>query len=422
MARPPRLLFLSLADDPGSDRIVAAMGRLGAACGIIGPADGFAARSRFAEEVFPSSPLASYLPESLALGPRLRGIARDWRPDLIIPLDDLAARILRGARLRRGAGAEFQTLIGRSLGNPDHFAVACSRHHLAELAARLGLRVPRQEPALDRAGATRTAAAMGYPVVLKREQTCGGTGVAIVPHEAGLGRAFRRAWLRAYAKRCLGWIPGFHMDEAPPLTLQRYVQGSLTFRALACVDGVVLEGISFVAEQRNPAETGASTVLRTIEHEEMTEASRAIVAALGCSGFVAFDFILGAEDEAYLIEMNARPIASGHLGALFGHDIYAAMMAHLAGTDYLPPCVVDPPRAVALFPRELDRDPASALLDRPDEVLHDIPRDDPALVEAYAAWLEKRHPRERAVLRRRIEAGRAETTDMSRPAGSPATA
>jgi hypothetical protein len=186
--------------------------------------------------------------------------------------------------------------------------------------------------------------------------------------------------------------------------LQRYVRGELTFRALACAEGSVLDGVSFLAERRNPSETGASTALRAIEHEEMAEASRRIVAALGASGFVSFDFILNAEGDAYLIEMNARPIASGHLGRLFGHDIYAAMLAHLAGTAYRPADIADPPRSVALFPRELDRDPSGALLDQAAGVLHDIPHDDPAVVASYAAWLESRHPRRRALIRRRLEA------------------
>ena len=182
-----------------------------------------------------------------------------------------------------------------------------------------------------------------------------------------------------------------------------------------------VDGASFMAERRNPGETGASTVLRAIEHEEMTEASKIIVAELGCSGFVAFDFIVTADDKAYLIEMNARPIACGHLGRLFGHDIYVAMIHHLCGTAYEPPEVVDPPRMIALFPRELDRDPVGALLDRPDEVFHDILRDDPALVEAYAAWLDKRHPDQRALLRRRFEAEstQAASAQVSRLVESP---
>jgi ATP-grasp domain len=404
MRPPPRLLFLSLADDPGSDRIVAAMGRHGARCGVIGSAAAFAMRSRFAADRFPLPRLANYLPESLFLAPRLRGIVRDWRPDLIVPLDDRAARVLRDTRFGRKAGPEFQALVERSLGAPAKFAAACSREKLTELAQRLGIRTPRQEAATSLQAAIRAAEGLGYPAVLKREQTCGGVGVAIVKDEAELRRAFRRTSIRAAVKRCLSFMPGFRLAETAPLTLQRYVTGALTFRALACAQGVVLDGVSFMAERRNPSETGASTVLRAIANEEMAEASRRIVAALGCSGFVAFDFILSEGGEASLIEMNARPIASGHLGRFFGHDIYAAMFAHLTGTAYLLQDAIDPPRSVALFPRELDRDPTGALLDCADAVLHDIPHDDPPIVEACVAWLETRHPRERAAIRLRLQA------------------
>jgi hypothetical protein len=379
------------------------MGRLGASCGIMAPQGAFAASSRFAEDVFPLPKLANYLPVGLFFGPRFGRITRDWRPDLIVPLDDLAARVLREERLARSAGSQFRALIERSLGASEHFGAACTRQGLAQVAERLGVRTPSERPVESVAEAISAAAAIGYPVVLKREQTCGGVGVTIVQNEQELADAFRRISFRARAKRWLSFVPGFQMPNATSLTLQHFVQGSLSFRAVACADGVVLDGVSFLAECRNPSDTGASTVLRTIEHDEMAKTSQAIVAALRCSGFVAFDFILNSEDEAFLIEMNARPIASGHLGRLTGHDIYAAMEAHLRRIEYRPPKVADPPRSIALFPRELDRDPASPILDGAPGVLHDVPWDDPSLVETYAAWLERRHPSDRALIRRHLD-------------------
>jgi hypothetical protein len=404
MPRQPRLLFVGLVNDPGSDRIVAAMGRLGALCGVMAGRRAFAACSRFANEVFPLPRLAKFVPARFCLAPRLRDITSAWRPDMIIPLDDLAARVLREPGFGQSAGPEVQGLVETSLGASVNFATACSRQRLVDLASKLGVRVPMQEPVLDRASVLCTASKIGYPVVLKRDQTCGGAGVAIASDAAALTRSFSHASTMSTLKGWLGWIPGFRTPGAR-LTLQRYISGSLAFRAVACAHGAVLDGISFLAERRNPGETSASTVVRVIQQAEMIEASRKLVAALACSGFVAFDFILTGDGHAYLIEMNARPIATGHLGRLFGHDIYAAMLDHLVGAAHQAPEVVAPPRSVALFPRELDRDPASALLANPSNVLHDVPRDDPALVEAYLDWLEKRHPGQAELLRRQVELG-----------------
>jgi hypothetical protein len=409
MFRPPRVLFMTFSNDPGSDRIVAAMGRLGAQCAVVGSEGAFAARSRFAKTLFAMPRFGRYLPQAFVLGPRLNEIVDAWRPDVIVPLDELAARVLRDRRLYDAAGPGARSLIERSLGAPAAFEKICSRQQLIEAARSSGVRTPDQQPAADLAAAKRAAAALGYPIVLKREQTCGGAGVAIASDEASLTRAFRRARLKAAAKRLTSWMPGFQMSEEASLSLQRFISGSLAFRAVACVNGVVLEGVSFLAECRDATETTGSTILRQIEQPEMREATKTIVAALGCSGFVAFDFIVTPDEEAYLIEMNARPIACGHLGRLYGHDIYGAMFDNLCETQHRPTVPGNPPKTIALFPNELDRDPQSPLLDAQADVFHDVPWDDPGVVNAYVAWLEARHPAQRPHLRRRFQIERDRT-------------
>lgn len=403
MFRPPRLLFMTLSNDPGSDRVVASMGRLGAQCAVLGYPKAFAAQSRFAKAFFSLPQFSGYLPPAFALGPLLAKTVGAWRPDVIVPLDELAARILRNSRLYDAATPDLRSLIQRSLGAPTAFETICSRQQLIELARSSCIRTPDQKPCADLAAAKRAAAEFGYPVVLKREQTCGGAGVAIVSDAKSLTRAFRRARLKAGAKGLTSWMPGFQSSGETPLSLQRFIAGSLAFRAVACANGVVLEGVSFMAECRETTETTGSTILRQIEQPEMEQATKAIVAALKCSGFVAFDFILTAADEAYLIEMNARPIASGHLGRLYGHDIYAALFENLCGTRQAPIGAVNPPKTIALFPNELDRNPESAQLNAAADVFHDVPWDDPGVVSAYVAWLEARHPGQRAQLRRRFQ-------------------
>ena len=384
----PRILFLDLTNDPGSDRIAAEMGRSGALCAVVGVRSAFSARSRFVRRFFPLPHWGGLALRSFVLGRRLEDIVRDWSPDLIMPTDDLAARVIRDRRIYRRASPALRRLIERSFGDPAGFAVACSRQGLAEAARAVGVRMPRQAIVGDLDAAGRTAAAFGYPVVLKRELSCGGFGVAIARDEEELASAFRRSRLRAAAKRLLGWAPGFSLEGQAPLTLQRYVRGALAYRVVACVDGVETEGVSFVAQREDAEETSASAIVRRLDHAEMRETTRRIVAALRCSGIVSLDFILDDAGEAYLIELNARPIASGHLGRLYGHDVYAAAIGTRAGE----PAPV-PPRAIALFPRALDRDPTGAHLATSSGVLHDVPWDDEGVVRAYARWLRDRHPR-----------------------------
>jgi hypothetical protein len=383
----PRILFLDLTNDPGSDRIVAEMGRSGAICGVAGVAGAFSGRSRFVQDFFPLPYWGGLALRSFVLGARLEAIVRNWSPDLIVPIDDLAARVIRDRRIYERAGPALRAVIERSFGDPAHFDIACSRQGLAQLARAIGVRMPRQEIAPDLATARRLAAAFGYPVVLKRELSCGGAGVAIVRDDRALRRAFRRSRTRAQAKRLLGWAPGFNLHAQAPLTLQRHIRGALAFRIAACAEGVVREGVSFVAQRDNAEDTSASAIIRRLDNGEMRDATDKIAAALKCSGVISLDFILTDESEAYLIEMNARPIACGHLGRLYGHDVYAAAIGVEPARE-----LAAPPHAIALFPRALDRDPRNPWLAPAAGVFHDVPWDDPAVLRAYSARLSERHP------------------------------
>ena len=123
----------------------------------------------------------------------------------------------------------------------------------------------------------------------------------------------------------------------------------------------------------------------------MGAAARAIIGALKLSGVVSLDFILSGE-AAYLLELNARPIGSSHLGRLYGHDILAAALHPAEApppTAPMPP----PPLRIALFPNALDRNPDCADLVSSPDLYHDAPWDDPEIIAAYSAWLDRRHPR-----------------------------
>jgi hypothetical protein len=315
---------------------------------------------------------------------------------VVIPLDDFSARALRDRRLFHAASPTVRALIERSLGAPMGFETACGRQAFIEMATALGVATPDQIAVDDYAAAREAAAALGYPVVLKRDQTCGGFGVTIVREEAELAAAFRSARLKARSKGALRWLFGFWTTRDTSLVLQRFVPGALAFRTVACAEGAVLDGISFVAECIHPAVTGASTVLRPIEHAGLEAATVALVAALKCSGLVSFDYLLPPDGSAVVIEMNPRPVVSGHLGQYFGHDIYKALLASLGDTAAeTAPAEVAPPCSIALFPRELDRDPRGAVLDPSSDVFHDVPWDDPGMVALYADWLERRHPEDR---------------------------
>ena len=124
--------------------------------------------------------------------------------------------------------------------------------------------------------------------------------------------------------------------------------------------------------------TGPSTVARIIQNEEIVEAAKRIVKALGLSGMIGFDFMIeAATGNAYLIEMNPRntPICALRLGA--GRDLAEALVARLSAR----PVRERPPRTehdiVAFFPDTWQEDPKSQFL---HTGFHDVPWEYPDLV------------------------------------------
>jgi hypothetical protein len=191
-----------------------------------------------------------------------------------------------------------------------------------------------------------------------------------------------------------------------PPVLQAYVDGRPAMHTLSAWNGRVLQGASFIAQRVHPEPTGSSTLVRHVEHAEMAAAAASLTAKLGCSGFISFDFILDAKGKSYLIEMNSRPIATTHLGELFGHDACGAFVARLRGEHaWSARSVVPEQRMIALFPKELERDPTTLRALRPEEVMHDVPVHDPSLIAPYLERLARVHPDHVSQLRELLSPG-----------------
>ena len=400
----PRIVFVTLSNDVGSERIVSEMGHQGAACAVLGQRGCLAGLCQGVRH----HRLPSYggaWAAAVAVPRRLEGLTADWRPDAVVPIDDLSAQLLRDLATAKHTSPELRRLLCTSLGDPDHYPTVCSRSRLVELAATLGIRTPGQRSVASLPAAVAAARELGYPVLLKREQTCGGRGVTLVDESKALSTAFRTADRRAEAKRLARRLVGLATSGDLPLTLQAHVPGTLALRTVACREGRILDGITFAAEQLDPPMTGSSTVVRRIDHVEIDEAVNLLVAALGCSGFVSFDFLVAADGSAHLIEMNARTVGSGHLGGRLGHDIYGRWLAQFAGMSAKSPDTspIDPARPIALFPKEMERDPASACLSPDAAHLHDVPWDEPRVIAAYRGRLLRRHGAQADLIDRRLE-------------------
>lgn len=394
-----RILFVSLSNDLGSERIIGGMAGCGVECAVMSPPNYFCASTRSAKRHFPIPDHYGVWLGALFVRRRLEDAVRNWQPRLILPLDDISAWLLRGLAVDRRVSPAVRGILVESLGAPEGYAAAVSRQRFMDLAANLGVYKPAHCEAVSIGMALLAAESWGFPLVVKGEHTCGGRGVVIVRGAAELVAKLTpvsTAWqqrLKFSAKKALFQFAGFGAGPMSGTMIQSFVMGTPAFRTLAAWKGRVIEGVSFAAEQMHPTPTGASTVVRHIENDEMNRTAAKMTAALGCSGFVSFDFMLDQETgRAALIEMNPRSITSTHLGALFGRDVCGAFTAELLGNRPPAPRPAKTEAAIALFPKELERDPDSKYLKSPD-VIHDVPNDDPLLVAAHLRRLRAAFPR-----------------------------
>jgi hypothetical protein len=161
-----------------------------------------------------------------------------------------------------------------------------------------------------------------------------------------------------------------------PISLQQYIAGRPANRAVACHKGKVLAGIS-VEVLESVREFGPASVVRIIDHPEMTTATATLVERLCLSGLLGFDFVLDSTNQAWLLEMNPRLTPTCHLllkgGAGGSHARTVTTRDDIFGT------VHETGATIALFPQELQRSPESQYL---RTCQHDIPWEEMEFVRA----------------------------------------
>jgi glutathione synthase/RimK-type ligase-like ATP-grasp enzyme len=294
--------------------------------------------------------------------------------------------------------------LRRSLGDPERQYRLLSKKHINEIGAGLGIAVPRQRAIAQPREAEDFAREVGYPIVLKKENTHGGMGVLLCRDAAETvtnvfrlrAAGLRQRGVAKYGIGAMAQLPPVRAllagRRGQPLIAQEYVQGSPAFRTFVARGGRVLAGFSAIAERVDPAPFGSSTVVRFIDNPDMARAVAALAEAVGLTGFAGVDFILEAgTGRAVMLELNARVTPTSHLGSLFGTDLCAALIAELTGDREIasprPAQLGPPPQIAALFPSELMRDAESEYL---RSAYHDIPEDEPELIAAWRALAPQR--------------------------------
>lgn len=339
------------------------------------------------ERIYPYRPFARLRSLEAAI------VAAD--PDLIVPTDDPSVMLLhRLHSLRRGPNPSARRIrfaIERSVGRPQSYEPATTRSLLPALAEAADVAVPRTQRVASPDELAHWLASEGYPAVLKSDHSWGGRGVAIIRGPQEAAAAFRKmaGWhhLAHVAKRllweqdpqpCLQLLQGIR----PVLTVQTFIPGKIANCSVVCWEGEVIAGIAVeVLATQGP--TGNATVVRVVDGADMIGVARRIVRRLGGSGFFGFDFILDeASGRPVLLEVNPRATQISHLAYGPGRDLAAALRGRLTGEPIHEARRLTDRDIIAFFPQEWRRDPASSFL---LTAYHDIPHDEPALIQAFLA-------------------------------------
>jgi predicted ATP-grasp superfamily ATP-dependent carboligase len=268
-------------------------------------------------------------------------------------------------------------LIEASLGDPNFYVASIDKTMLPPVAAAMGVRVPDYAIATSVDDVQRHAAALGYPVVVKRRFGFAGQGVAIVSTGEDLAAAAQQ--LLRPDQLDLGEF------RSPQLLVQAFIAGPYHSQSLVAKRGVVLASFAHERYVATASIKGQTAVLRFIESPGTREFSETLCRGLGMTGFLSTQFVLDAKSgDAYLLEINRRLVTHMHLGERVGKDLAVAffnrhepaLQASAEGKGE------GASEIIAVFPREWLRDPDSPyLVDFPV----DVPWDDPALLQAMLA-------------------------------------
>jgi len=318
------------------------------------------------------------------------------RPTLVVPCDDGVVWQLHELH---ALNANLRSLIERSLGSAAAYPVLQSRAAFLQAAAELRIRVPTTRTLTSEEELNAWSA--DSPAVLKRDGTWGGSGVAIVHSLPSALANYRRlsqpisvgaAWKRCLINRDPIALWSWKQQESPRITLQEFILGRPANLMIACWKGELLGTVS-VEVLSSQGATGAATVVRLIQNEEMERAAQLLARKFMLSGFHGLDFVLDQKTgEAYLIEINPRCTQLGHLRLANQGDLAGALSAKLWNQPI--PAVTDPQdcqpgEAVVFFPQAIQWNPKNPYL-RIGK--HDVPWEEPALVLELlrVAWPERK--------------------------------
>ncbi|MDB4967020.1 MAG: hypothetical protein JWN44_2709 [Myxococcales bacterium] len=284
------------------------------------------AQTRFVDEIIDAPP------ELDAYVDALRDHLADTRYDWVLVVDDP----LLSALAERRHEPWLDGILPIAASHPWSRTLA-SKAAFCELATASGLPVPPSRTCASLADARSAVDALGLPLMLKQSSGFAGLGVRLVRDHADLEAAWRA-------------VAGGGLVVA-----QRYVEGPIGNSVVLYDRGAPIAWMSAYKVRTWPGPFGPSSARRFMSHADVEPIIRKVGARSGYHGFCALDWVEDPEGRLQIIELNARPVPTIHMGGLAGVDFARAVRELLGGVPRVQPPRPRVDRVIPMFPEDVWR-------------------------------------------------------------------
>jgi protein-tyrosine-phosphatase/predicted ATP-grasp superfamily ATP-dependent carboligase len=282
--------------------VVRSLGRSGVAVDVAWcPRGAIALRSRYVQHVHDLP-----LPGAAGWLEAFRAHVKRERYDLVIPCDDPSLLPLQAHAAEVEQDARIYLL------RPDVFEIVNDKARTYDLAARLGVSVPRQEDVTRATDAAALIARLGLPLVLK----------PVSSFTLGALHSKREVRVLRKAEDVASAITALRGDDTA--LAQSFFEGVGRGVEVLAADGEVL--VAFQHRRVHEPLDGGGSSYRVSERPDagMLAASRALIAELRYTGVAMIEFKQNAQTGAWiLVEINGRFWGSLPLAVAAGADFPA---------------------------------------------------------------------------------------------------
>jgi len=362
-----KILIFSLRNWMGIARLPYALKSAGFEVGVICPNDSFISKTKFSVKSW----TYEYGSSNESLANLIEQASEEIKPTLIIPGDDPSATFL-GNLIRRPLGklsSNTQEILKNSLCENTLQHLLEKKSELKAIASMYKIRAPAQliSPTLEQA--EKFIAEYGLPVTLKLDHSFAGEGVSICKSTIELEKNYQ-----IYKAKAL--------TNGATFVIQQYIKGIPASTSFSALKGELLASFAFEAES-TISKTGFTTIIRSIENQEMLEAAQKLSQYFVYNGFGGLDFIIDDVGQAWLLEINNRPTQTCHLGGVLGHDLCIPLFSKLSKSSPHRDPSINRYQRIALFPNAWEQNIEDL---QNFEGLVDVPWKDPELLAKIISY------------------------------------